>query len=78
MTDDRYDQDTRVGDVLYDEIRDGFICAYCLDDFSITQLHATYGGNTLPIRLQPTRKLLGALRNEPCLICDLPCSRFAD
>jgi hypothetical protein len=78
MIRDRYDQETHVGEVLYDEIRDGFICAYCLDDFTHSQLHATYGGNILPITVRLSRKFLKALRNEPCLICDLPCSRFVD
>jgi hypothetical protein len=74
----RYDNLNSLSRVLYDEIRDGFVCAFCLDDFTISQLHATYGGNILPTFVTLTNKTARALEKEPCLICDLPCSRFLD
>ena len=75
---DRYDNSQSVSRVLYDEVRDGFVCAFCLDDFTHSQLHATYGGNILPTLVRLTSKTARALASEPCLICDLPCSRFLD
>lgn len=75
---DRYDNSLSVSRVLYDELRDGFVCAFCLDDFTFSQLHATFGGDILPMPIQLTSKTARALASEPCLICDLSCSRFLD
>lgn len=74
----KYDHMLNLSRVLYDEIRDGFICAFCVSDFTHSQLHATYGGNILPTFVRLTNKTARALEHEPCLICDLPCSRFLD
>lgn len=77
-TQDRYDNSLSVSEVIYDEISDGFVCAFCVDNFTFSQLHATFGGDILPIPVRLTSKTARALASESCLICDLPCSRFLD
>lgn len=73
--DNGYDQELMRCTVMYDEINEQYICGYCLDDFSFSQLHATYGGNILPIPTFRSRKTRKHLHNELCGICGLPASR---
>lgn len=75
---DKHDQETTAPSIMYDTIHDRFVCAFCADDFTISQLHDTFGGNLLPVPMKVVHKTMRALRKEPCLICELPCSRFAD
>jgi hypothetical protein len=65
-------------EVLYDEARGGYICFYCGEDFTHSQLHGLYGGGFLPDRLLWRTRQLSTLRSESCLICELSCGRFAD
>lgn len=66
--------------VAYDEIAEGFICAYCLSEMggSMSTLHETYGGDILPKRMRTTHKTLAKLRHVKCLVCDLPACRAYD
>lgn len=54
--DNYYDLDQHICVVLYDERQDGYICGYCCDDFTHSQLHATYGGDILPMRIRPLKQ----------------------
>jgi hypothetical protein len=76
--DNKYDHEKHIVQVMYDEIADGYICGYCLDDYTHSQLHATYGGNLLPLRLSRTRKTMKHLHDEDCLICGLSVARSFD
>lgn len=76
--DEQYDPELRTIAVLYDEISRHYICAYCLDDFSFSQLHSTYGGDILPIPTFRSRKTMKHLHSEECGICGLPVSRGFD
>lgn len=76
---DPNDQDQVVLEIAFSETHDAFICAPCLDEgVNFTHLHATEGGNILPILIKRSRKTIRSLRREKCLICDLPVSRSID
>lgn len=76
--DNYYDLDQHVCVVLYDERQDGYICGYCCDDFTHSQLHATYGGDILPMRIRRSNKTLKHLRDEECLLCGMSVGRSFD
>ena len=64
--------------VLYEEVSDQYICSFCADDFSLSQLHACYGGNHLPFIVRKTRRMIKHLRAEECLICGESVARSLD
>lgn len=66
--------------LAYDEVSDGYICPYCLNDMSagMSVLHNTYGGDILPKRIRIARKTLKRLRSIRCVMCDLPACRAYD
>lgn len=76
--DNNYDAELHQCRVLYDEIEDRYICAYCYDDFTHSQLHATYGGDILPRHIRRSNKTMKHLRYEDCLICGLSVARSFD
>jgi len=74
-----YDPDDIQVALLYFESEDAFVCSCCVEDgFHVSMLHASEGGNHLPIRVSATRRSLKKLRNEVCLWCGLSVGRSFD
>lgn len=65
--------------VYWFETLDGFVCECCIEDgFRWWHVHATEGGNILPVPFDVTRIQLKRLKKEVCLVCDLPVTRSKD
>lgn len=77
---EKYDYRYMTTEIAYDEVQDGFICPFCLNDLhpSLSMMDNTYGGNASPLRIIRKRHTLKVLSKYDCLICDLPLSRCLD
>lgn len=75
---DGYDPEMTRCEVLYDERAEAYICGICLDDFSVSLLHDTYGGDLLPVPTFRSRKTMKHLHGALCGLCGLPASRAFD
>lgn len=75
---DGYDYEMTRCEVMYDERAEAYICGVCLDDFTHSLLHDTYGGSLLPYRTFRSRKTMKHLRCVACMMCGLSASRAFD
>jgi hypothetical protein len=84
---DKYEQDDMTTSVIYDEIADGYICAYCAEDLGLNSeeikthqalLSEYEGGGHLSSAYIVKRKTKKTLAHYDCLQCDLPVSRSFD
>lgn len=77
---EKYDYNYMTTEIAYDQVRDGYICSFCLNDLhpSLSMLDNTYGGDACPLRIIRKRRTLKVLNEHDCLVCDLPLSRCFD
>ena len=82
-----YDQEDMTIAVIYDEIEDGYICAYCAEDLGLNSeeikthqalLSEYEGGGLVPSAYIVKRKTRKTLSQHDCLQCELPVSRSFD